>query len=87
MCSLFALLLLSITISIEVQGKPGFLSYKDFRGKPYKVSYDKRSFMINGQRSLFLAGSIHYPRGTPCIDNFMVTLIYRYVGLCIRPSC
>ena len=58
------LLLLALAASIRVQSKPGFLAYTDFQGKPYSVTYDKRSFMINGQRSLFLSGSVHYPRGT-----------------------
>lgn len=61
------LLLFSAVFSIEVEGRPGFLSYKDFRGKPYTVSYDERSFLINGERTLILGGSIHYPRGTPCM--------------------
>lgn len=29
------------------------------------VSYDKHSFIINGQRKILLSGSIHYPRSTP----------------------
>ncbi|XP_019709489.2 beta-galactosidase 11 [Elaeis guineensis] len=29
------------------------------------VTYDGRSFMINGRRELFFSGSIHYPRSTP----------------------
>ena len=58
------LLLLALVSSVKVQSKPGFLSYADFQGKPYTVTYDKRSFMINGERSMFLGGSLHYPRGT-----------------------
>ena len=61
----FFLCLLALTTAIEVKGKPGYLAYTDFRGKPYTVTYDKRSFMLNGKRSLFLGGSIHYPRATP----------------------
>ncbi|XP_071911096.1 beta-galactosidase-like [Coffea arabica] len=30
-----------------------------------KVSYDGRSFIINGQRKILISGSIHYPRSTP----------------------
>ncbi|CAI9100577.1 OLC1v1037707C2 [Oldenlandia corymbosa var. corymbosa] len=29
------------------------------------VSFDGRSFMINGQRKILISGSIHYPRSTP----------------------
>lgn len=29
------------------------------------VTYDKRSFIINGQRKILISGSIHYPRSTP----------------------
>ncbi|KAL3535619.1 hypothetical protein ACH5RR_004080 [Cinchona calisaya] len=29
------------------------------------VSYDGRSFIINGQRKILISGSIHYPRSTP----------------------
>ena len=64
--------LLALTTAIEVKGKPGYLAYTDFRGKPYTVTYDKRSFMLNGKRSLFLGGSIHYPRATPGIENMKV---------------
>ncbi|CBK23838.2 uncharacterized protein [Blastocystis hominis] len=59
------ILLLAIATSIQVTGKPGFLAYTDFRGKPYKVTYDERSFFLDGKRSIFLAGSVHYPRATP----------------------
>ena len=59
------LFLLAIATAVQVKGRPGYLSYSDFRGKPYTVTYDKRSFLLNGERSLFLGGSIHYPRATP----------------------
>ena len=29
------------------------------------VSYDHRSLLINGRRSILISGSIHYPRSTP----------------------
>lgn len=45
-----------------VQGSPGFPSYCDFEGS---VSYDARSILLDGQRSLLLSGSIHGPRSTP----------------------
>lgn len=73
------LFLLAIAAAVQVQSKPDFLSYTDFKGKPYTVSYDKRSFLLNGKRSLFLGGSIHYPRATPGIAE-LETLGYRDVG-------
>lgn len=33
----------------------------------YTVTYDNRSFMINGTRTLLLSGSVHYPRSTPAM--------------------
>lgn len=44
---------------------PGFASYAALSGRPYKVGYDERALTINGERTLFLSGSLHYPRGTP----------------------
>lgn len=54
----FCLLLLVAAI----YARPGYLDYGDFKGKPYTVTYDNRSIQINGQKTLFVAGSIHYPR-------------------------
>lgn len=34
------------------------------------VTYDKRSFIINGQRKILISGSIHYPRSTPEVPCF-----------------
>lgn len=45
-----------------MQGSPGFPSYCDFEGS---VSYDARSMLLDGKRSLLLSGSIHGPRATP----------------------
>ncbi|KAK6916725.1 Beta-galactosidase jelly roll domain [Dillenia turbinata] len=33
--------------------------------KPYQVTYDGRSLIVNGKRELFFSGSIHYPRSPP----------------------
>lgn len=68
MCSssvTYILVLLFLCFSSLVVGSPGFLSYSDFGGQPFKVTYDARSLMLNGQRSLFTSGSIHYVRSTP----------------------
>lgn len=43
----------------------GFLRYRQFAGKPYAVTYDRRSLFLDGERSLFLSGSVHPPRATP----------------------
>ena len=42
-----------------------FIQYNDPKGQPYNVTYDKRSFIINGKRSILLGGSVHYPRFSP----------------------
>ena len=42
----------------------GFLRYGDFAGQAYNVSYDKRSLLINGERSYFASVGVHYPRFT-----------------------
>ena len=42
-----------------------YLSYDEFRGKSYNISYNDRSFMINNQRTLLFSGTIHYPRLSP----------------------
>lgn len=34
-------------------------------GKPYTVTYDERSFIIDNQRTILLGGSFHYPRASP----------------------
>ncbi|CAH9066851.1 unnamed protein product [Cuscuta epithymum] len=34
-------------------------------GNASSVSYDKNSFIVNGQRKILISGSIHYPRSTP----------------------
>ncbi|EFA76540.1 predicted protein [Heterostelium album PN500] len=34
-------------------------------GIPHKITYDKRSLIIDGQRVLLISGSVHYPRSTP----------------------
>ena len=44
---------------------PTILTYGDVRGSPYAVATDDRGILVNGSRSLFLSGSVHYPRSTP----------------------
>ena len=44
----------------------GFLRYDAVRGRPsYDVAYDGRSFVVAGQRTVFLSGSMHPPRMPP----------------------
>ena len=63
---LTALLLLSsgaADLAIPPPPSQGSLLYYSAVGRtPYKVSYDERSFVIAGQRSLLLGGAVHYPR-------------------------
>ena len=37
-------------------------TFADLKGKPYDVTYDRRSFRINGEPILLLSGSVHYQR-------------------------
>lgn len=39
--------------------------YERVRGRPYTVTYDERAIVIDGQRTMLLSGSIHYPRASP----------------------
>lgn len=41
---------------------PGYLRYSDFGGNPFSVTYDNRSLLLNGERSVFASVGIHYPR-------------------------
>ena len=55
-------------------------SYSALRGRPYSVTFDSRSLIIDGQRALLFAGSTHYPRSTPDMWPGMFRL-YREAGL------
>jgi hypothetical protein len=44
---------------------PAFPLLLGLGGKPYTVSYGGRSLKLNGDRSPFLSGTMHYPRGMP----------------------
>eukprot|EP01084_Bolivina_argentea_P266166 451354_1 len=61
MCSL-CLILQLILLTIKGIDVGDYLYYDDLNGKPYTIGYDERSFIINGTRTLFLGGAIHYPR-------------------------
>ena len=60
----FAFLLVA---ALAIVQNPNYIYYSELGGKPYTVTYDKRSFFINGRRTLFLGGAVHYPRATPGI--------------------
>ena len=65
--SLSALLvtLLFTVCSLTHAASPTFPLYSSYAGKPYTVSYDRRSIRLNDQPVTFMSGSIHYPRSTP----------------------
>ena len=42
-----------------------FIRYDSLNGQPYTVTYDSRSVLINGERTLLLGGSVHYTRFSP----------------------
>ena len=60
----FAFLLVA---AFAIVKNPNYIYYSELGGKPYTITYDKRSFFINGRRTLFLGGAVHYPRATPGI--------------------
>lgn len=43
-----------------------------------KVTYDKRSLIINGSRELLFSGSIHYPRTQPEVRSFVLAFTRIY---------
>lgn len=46
--------------------RPNFPSFWNYAEQgPYNVSYDARSLLLNGERALFLSGSLHPVRATP----------------------
>jgi hypothetical protein len=42
-----------------------FRRYSSFGGKPINVSFDARSLMLDGERSMFASVGLHYPRFSP----------------------
>ena len=47
----------------SVAPKPGFPAYS--QGDEISMSWDGRSLYLNGERSIFLSGSLHGPRASP----------------------
>ena len=68
----FAFLLVA---ALAIVKNPNYVYYSELGGKPYTITYDKRSFFINGRRTLFLGGAVHYPRATPGMFISSVLLI------------
>ena len=61
-----AALALALLCAAALAERPGFLFFSDLpAGKPYTVTYDNRSVIVAGQRTLFASAGIHYPRFTP----------------------
>lgn len=58
------LMLCSLNLPV-LSDSAGLMKYSDLDGEPYTISYDNRSFFINGKRTLFLSGAVHYPRSLP----------------------
>ena len=50
------------------------ITYDQVRGVPYNVSYDHRAITINGNRTLLMAGAIHYPRSTPAMWPYIMSM-------------
>ena len=47
------------------QATTSIVKFEDLGGHPYNVSVVEHSVMLNSKPSLFLSGSLHYPRATP----------------------
>ena len=60
-------LLCAVLAVVADASSPTFPSFSSYAGKPYAVTYDKRSLRLNDQPAAFLSGSIHYPRSTPAM--------------------
>ena len=65
----FILISIFLSLFCLVIGNP--LTYRDVRGTSYKVSYDHRAITINGNRTMLIAGVIHYPRSTPAMWPYL----------------
>ena len=50
------------------------ITYDQVRGIPYKVSYDHRAITINGNRTMLISGAIHYPRSTPGMWPYIMSM-------------
>ena len=62
----FVAVLLSL-VALSAAKPPGLFYYHQVKetlqgAGGYEVTYDNRSFSINGQRLLLLSGAVHYPR-------------------------
>ena len=66
--STVAVALCLLAVSQMVTSDPGFRFYEEFRGSKVVVSYDNRTILLNGERSLFLSGydaaATVFPRDT-----------------------
>jgi hypothetical protein len=51
--------------SADIPAPSRALFYSDLSGSPYNVTFDSRSFIIDGRRTLLLGGAVHYPRIEP----------------------
>ena len=54
-----------LAASAHAQTSGEFVTFESVRGRPYNVTYDARSFIVDGRRTVLLGGSVHYPRFTP----------------------
>lgn len=59
-----SLLILALLAFVAADIDHGYIKYSDLAGKPYEVTYNNRSLLINGKPSLFISGSVHPPRFT-----------------------
>jgi hypothetical protein len=54
----------ALSLAAVSASRPGFLTFDAFEGTPYAVSYDNRSLLLNGERTIFHSFGVHYTRAT-----------------------
>ena len=66
MLFVYLFLLALVPMLCVAQASAGdYVWYDSVKGRPYDVTYDNRSFIIDGRRTLLLGGDVHYPRFSP----------------------
>jgi hypothetical protein len=66
--------MLYVCFGIFINATANPITYENVRGKPYKVSYDHRAISINSIRTMLISGAIHYPRFTPGMWPYIMSM-------------
>ena len=65
MTKLWIYLLTGILVITNAVNVGSYIYYHELNGKSYNITSDERSWIIDDKRSIFISGSIHYPRFDP----------------------